>query len=145
MEKLVSELNKQAVSLARQAVKEILLEDSSRSCFIAGAMGPTNKTTSLSPDVNDPAYRVITFEQLSQTYYEQAQALVEAGVDILLVETIFDTLNAKAAFFAIDQLFEEKKQKWPLMISATITDASGRTLSGQTIEAFWCFLKHTQL
>src|SRR5207244_3388283 len=109
--------------------------------FVAGAMGPTNRTTSLSPDVNDPAFRAVTFDQVANAYYEQARGLVDGGVDILLVETIFDTLNAKAAIFAVEKLFDERK-RLPLMISVTITDASGRTLSGQTVEGFWNSLSH---
>src|SRR5262249_11520560 len=110
--------------------------------WVAGAMGPTNRTTSLSPDVNDPAFRAVTFDQVMNAYHEQAKGLVEGGVDILLVETIFDTLNAKAAIFAIEKLFEETGKRLPVMISVTITDASGRTLSGQTLEGFWNSVSH---
>src|SRR5436190_10702976 len=105
-------------------------------------MGPTNRTTSLSPDVNDPAFRAVTFDQVMLAYYEQAKGLVDGGADILLVETIFDTLNAKAAIFAIETLFDETGKRLPVMISVTITDASGRTLSGQTVEAFWNSVSH---
>ncbi len=112
--------------------------------FVAGALGPLNKTLSLSPDVNDPGYRALTFDEAREAYGEQARGLIDGGVDILLVETIFDTLNAKAALFAIDEIFEEKNLKLPIMISGTITDASGRTLSGQTVEAFWIAVKHAK-
>src|SRR5437868_7259090 len=105
-------------------------------------MGPTNRTTSLSPDVNDPAFRAVTFDQVMHAYYEQAKGLVDGGVDILLVETIFDTLNAKAGLFAIEKLFEASGNRLPVMISVTITDASGRTLSGQTLEASWKSASH---
>ena len=113
--------------------------------FVAGALGPTNRTASLSPDVNRPGFRAISFDQLKDAYYTQAKGLVEGGADILLVETIFDTLNAKAALFAIEELFEEIGFKLPLMISGTITDASGRTLSGQTVEAFYISMTHLPL
>ncbi len=113
-----------------------------RRIFVAGALGPTNRTASLSPDVNRPEYRAVTFDQLVAAYYEQARALVEGGAEILLVETIFDTLNAKAALFAIENLSDELPARVPVMISGTITDASGRTLSGQTVEAFYHSIKH---
>ena len=112
--------------------------------FVAGAIGPTPKTASISPDVNDPGARNVDFETLRQAYYDQVESLVEGGVDLILVETIFDTLNAKAALFAIDEFFENTQQKLPLMISGTVTDASGRILSGQTVEAFWNSLRHAK-
>jgi 5-methyltetrahydrofolate--homocysteine methyltransferase len=109
-----------------------------------GAIGPTPKTASISPDVNDPAARNVTFDELRAAYYEQAKALMDAGCDLFLVETIFDTLNAKAALFALDQLFEDTGELLPIMISGTVTDASGRILSGQTVEAFWNSLRHAR-
>jgi 5-methyltetrahydrofolate--homocysteine methyltransferase len=112
---------------------------------VAGAMGPTNRTLSISPDVNDPGFRAVTFEELVLAYKQQARKLIEGGVDIILIETIFDTLNAKAALFAVDELFEELGKHWPVMISGTITDASGRTLSGQTTEAFLISMQHMPL
>lgn len=111
---------------------------------MAGAFGPTPKTASISPDVNDPGARNVNFDQLRDAYYEQGKALLEGGADVFLVETIFDTLNAKAALFAIDQLFEDTGERVPVMISGTVTDASGRILSGQTVEAFWNSLRHAK-
>jgi 5-methyltetrahydrofolate--homocysteine methyltransferase len=116
-----------------------------RICWVAGAIGPTNKTASLSPDVNDPGYRAITFDELVDAYLEQARALWKAGADVMLVETIFDTLNAKAALYAIQQLRDEAGEAIPIMVSGTITDASGRTLSGQTVEAFMVSVLHADL
>jgi 5-methyltetrahydrofolate--homocysteine methyltransferase len=113
--------------------------------FVAGAMGPTNRTLSISPDVNDPGYRATTFDELVKAYKQQAFKLIEGGVDILLIETIFDTLNAKAALYAVDEVFEELGKHYPVMISGTITDASGRTLSGQTTEAFLISMQHAPL
>src|SRR5205085_8748410 len=127
-------MNLAAAQLARKAADAY--STSERPRWVAGAMGPTNRTSSLSPDVNDPAFRAVTFDQVMHAYYEQAKGLVDGGVDVLLVETIFDTLNAKAAIFAIEKLFEDNGKRLPVMISVTITDASGRTLSGQTLEAF---------
>ncbi|MCC6134743.1 MAG: methionine synthase [Candidatus Contendobacter sp.] len=140
MESLAPELNQAAAQLARQVADQYSTPDRPR--FVAGILGPTNRTASLSPDVNNPGFRNIYFDGLVAAYTEATQALVEGGVDILLVETIFDTLNAKAALFAIQQFFEDTGQKLPVMISGTITDASGRTLSGQTTEAFWNSLSH---
>ena len=137
MEHLAYELNVAGASVARKAADAVMQKDPSRSRFVAGVMGPTNRTASMSPDVNNPAFRAVTFEQLRQAYAEQVRGLVEGGSDLLLVETIFDTLNAKAAFFAIDQYRQEQGLSIPVMVSVTITDQSGRTLSGQTIEAFW--------
>lgn len=139
------EINKQAAIIARKCADHFTKTDSSKPRFVAGALGPTNKTTSLSPDVNDPGYRDATFDQMEQAYYDQTRGLCDGGVDILLVETIFDTLNAKAALFAISRYFEETGKKWPVMVSGTITDASGRTLSGQTVEAFWASVSHLDL
>jgi 5-methyltetrahydrofolate--homocysteine methyltransferase len=139
---LAKKMNTESARLARQACDAISTEQKPR--FVAGAVGPTPKTASISPDVNDPGARNVDFESLRQAYYEQVEALVEAGVDLLLVETIFDTLNAKAALFAIDEYFENTQQKLPIMISGTVTDASGRILSGQTVEAFWNSLRHAK-
>ena len=144
LESLVRELNVEGAKLARKAVDRVLADDPSRTLFVAGSMGPTNRTASISPDVNDPGYRAVTFDDLVTAYAEQTEALIEGGVDVLLVETIFDTLNAKAAFFAIEQVFEKIGQRLPLMISVTITDQSGRTLSGQTPTAFWYSVEHAK-
>jgi 5-methyltetrahydrofolate--homocysteine methyltransferase len=139
-EAFVYEINFAAAQLARRAADAVSTPEWPR--FVAGAMGPTNRTTSLSPDVNDPAFRAVTFDEVMEAYHEQARALVDGGVDILMVETIFDTLNSKAALFAIEKLFEETGRRLPVMISVTVTDASGRTLSGQTVEAFWNSVSH---
>jgi len=125
--------------------KEVAQEFKDRPRFVAGSIGPTNRTASISPDVNDPGYRAITFDELVQAYEEQINALMDGGVDILLVETIFDTLNAKAALFAIDQVYETRGERLPIMVSGTITDQSGRTLTGQTTEAFLISLSHMPL
>ncbi len=142
MEELVYEINREAAAVARAACDEFETTDKPR--FVAGVLGPTNRTASLSPDVNNPGYRNITFDQLKQAYTESMRGLVDGGSDIILVETIFDTLNAKAALFAIEEFFDEHQIKLPIMISGTITDASGRTLSGQTAEAFWNSLRHVE-
>ncbi|HED12438.1 MAG TPA: methionine synthase [Gammaproteobacteria bacterium] len=144
MQALVPELNRAAAQLARQAVDQINRETPQQPRFVAGVLGPTNRTTSLSPDVNNPGYRNITFSQLVADYREAASGLIAGGVDILLIETIFDTLNAKAAVFALLSLFAERGEKLPIMISGTITDASGRTLSGQVVEAFYNALAHAR-
>jgi len=138
MEELAYELNYESARIAKEIAVEVTRENPDKPRFVAGAMGPTNRTASLSPDVNNPAYRAVTFDDLVNAYYEQVSGLVDGGSDLLLVETIFDTLNAKAAMFAIDKYFNLNPQKTvlPIMISGTITDASGRTLSGQTTEAF---------
>jgi 5-methyltetrahydrofolate--homocysteine methyltransferase len=128
--------------VAREAVDKFSTPEHPR--FVAGALGPTPRTASISPDVNDPGARNVDFEQLRAAYYEQTQALVEGGVDLLLLETIFDTLNAKAALFAIDEYFENSGERLPLIISGTVTDASGRILSGQTVTAFWHSVRHAQ-
>lgn len=145
MEAYVYELNLEAARIAKKATEEYNAITPDKPRFVAGAMGPTNVTASLSPDVNDPGYRAVSFDELKDAYYEQAKGLMDGGSDILLVETIFDTLNAKAALFAIDQLFEDTGIQLPVMVSGTITDASGRTLSGQTVEAFWISISHMDL
>ena len=139
---LAREMNLASARLARQAADKFSTPDQPR--FVAGALGPTPKTASISPDVNDPAARNVDFEQLRAAYYEQVQALVEGGCDLLLVETIFDTLNAKAALFAIDEYFEHSGERLPLIVSGTVTDASGRILSGQTVTAFWYSVRHAR-
>lgn len=144
LESITSELNKASAQLAREAVEEFEQANPKRKCFVAGALGPTNRTASISPDVNDPGFRAVTFNDLVDVYYEQASALVQGGVDVLLPETTFDTLNLKAAIFAIEKLFEEIGIRLPVMLSFTITDASGRTLSGQTVEAFWNSIRHAK-
>ncbi|MDZ7764916.1 MAG: homocysteine S-methyltransferase family protein [Melioribacteraceae bacterium] len=143
-EEIVYELNKAAASLAKEAAEEFTKKDSDKPRFVAGAIGPMNKTLSLSPNVNDPGYRAVTFDQVYQSYKEAAKGLLDGGADILLVETIFDTLNAKAALFAIQELLEERNEEVPIMISGTIVDQSGRTLSGQTTEAFWISISHVK-
>ncbi|MCO6494335.1 MAG: methionine synthase [Bacteroidetes bacterium] len=145
MEELVYELNYNSAKIAREACDEFTAKNPSKPRFVAGAIGPTNRTASLSPNVNDPGFRAITFEELRKAYKQQAEALLDGGADILLVETIFDTLNAKAALFAIDQIQEERDIDIPIMVSGTITDASGRTLSGQTAEAFLISISHLDL
>ncbi len=144
LEPFVREMNLAAVKLARQAADEAERATPGRLCFVAGALGPLNRTLSLSRDVNDPGKREVTFDQVRDAYYEQITALVEGGVDILLPETIFDTLNVKACLYAIDLYFERTGRRLPVMISGTITDASGRTLSGQTTEAFWNSISHAR-
>lgn len=142
LETAVYDINYHSARIAKEVAVEFTKAEPHKPRFVAGAIGPTNRTASLSPDVNRPGYRAITFNQLVEAYSEQVRALMEGGVDILLVETIFDTLNAKAAVFAIETVFEELGVKLPIMISGTITDASGRTLSGQTVEAFYISLSH---
>ena len=139
---LAYELNVAGARLAREAADKYSTPDKPR--FVAGVLGPTSRTCSLSPDVNDPGFRNVTFDALVADYIEAARGLVEGGADILLVETIFDTLNAKAALYAIEKFFDAAGRRWPIMISGTITDASGRTLSGQTAEAFWNSLRHAR-
>ena len=145
MESLAYDLNLAGAQVARRAVDKINANNPNRDCWVAGALGPTNRTASMSPDVNNPAFRAVTFDDLALAYYDQVRGLVEGGVDMLLVETIFDTLNAKAAFFAIAQYFDEIGKQLPIMASVTITDLSGRTLSGQLIEAFWNSISHANL
>ncbi|MDN3605415.1 homocysteine S-methyltransferase family protein [Kaistella yonginensis] len=145
MEELVYELNYESAKIARKICDEFTVENPAKPRFVAGSMGPTNRTASLSPDVNDPGFRAITFDELRIAYKQQAKALLDGGSDLLLVETIFDTLNAKAALFAIDEIQEERNIQIPIMVSGTITDASGRTLSGQTAEAFLISISHLNL
>ncbi len=145
MQDQVYAMNLASAKLAREAADAFTRKNPVKPRFVAGAMGPTNKTASMSPDVNNPAYRAIDFDTLKDVYKEQARGLLDGGVDILLLETVFDTLNAKAALFGIEELFEEENRKVPLMVSGTITDASGRTLSGQTLEAFMHSVSHTDL
>ncbi len=145
MEDLVYELNFESARLAKEVTDEFNIQNPTNPRFVAGSIGPTNRTASLSPDVNRPEFRAINFDQLRIAYKEQTEALIDGGVDILLVETIFDTLNAKAALFAIDEVKEERKSTIPVMVSGTITDASGRTLSGQTVEAFLISISHLPL
>lgn len=141
LEDIVYELNYQSAKIAREVADEFT--DKPR--FVAGSIGPTNRTASMSPDVNDPGYRAVTFDDLRIAYKQQVEALIDGGSDLLLVETIFDTLNAKAALFAIEEVKEERKIDIPVMVSGTITDASGRTLSGQTVEAFLISISHIPL
>ena len=136
LEDFVYQLNFESAKIAREACDEFSKLTPEKPRFVAGAIGPTNKTVSMSPDVNNPGYRAITFNELRTAYKQQIEALLDGGCDILLVETIFDTLNAKAALFAIEEVKEERNRDIPIMVSGTITDASGRTLSGQTVEAF---------
>ncbi len=145
MQDLAYEMNFESAKIARKAAEEYTQMNPDKPRFVAGALGPTNRTASLSPDVNNPGYRAVTFDELVEAYHEQAKGLMDGGADIFLVETIFDTLNCKAALYAIDLLFEEKGKKLPIMVSGTITDASGRTLSGQTVEAFWISINHMNL
>lgn len=142
MAHLAREMNVQSAKIARAACDKYSTPDKPR--FVAGALGPTPKTASISPDVNDPGARNVTFEQLRAAYFEQVESLVEGGADLLLVETIFDTLNAKAALFAIDEYFENSGERLPILISGTVTDASGRILSGQTVSAFWHSVRHAR-
>jgi len=145
LESAVYDINYQSAKIAKEVAAEFTEKEPHKPRFVAGAMGPTNRTASMSPDVNDPGYRAVTFDQLVDAYKEQAKGLIEGGVDLLLIETIFDTLNAKAAMFAVDTYFEENNVSVPIMISGTITDASGRTLSGQTVEAFLLSISHMDL
>lgn len=145
MESLVPELNFESARIAKTVAREFILKNPDKPRFVAGSMGPTNKTASMSPDVNDPGFRATSFAELKAAYKEQAEALVKGGADLLLVETVFDTLNAKAALFAIEEIKEELRVDIPIMVSGTITDASGRTLSGQTAEAFLISVSHLPL
>ena len=144
LEDVVFELNREGARIAREAKLAVEAKDPQRPRFVAGALGPTNRTASISPDVNDPGFRAVTFEQLVAAYREATRGLIEGGADIILVETIFDTLNAKAALFAVEETFDELGRQLPIMISGTITDLSGRTLSGQTPTAFWYSLRHAR-
>lgn len=143
-EKVVNEINYQSAKLAKEAAEEFTKKNPDKPRFVAGALGPTNKTLSLSPNVNDPGFRATTFEKMFEAYYEQTKWLVEGGVDILLIETIFDTLNAKSAIYAVEEYLNDAGKQIPIMISGTIVDQSGRTLSGQTTEAFWISVSHTK-
>jgi len=145
LENAVYDINYESAKIAREVADEFTRNEPEKPRFVAGSMGPTNRTASISPDVNDPGFRAITFEALKMAYKEQAEALVDGGVDLLLVETVFDTLNAKAALFAIDELFDEREISLPIMVSGTITDQSGRTLTGQTTEAFLISVEHLDL
>jgi 5-methyltetrahydrofolate--homocysteine methyltransferase len=145
MEPWVYELNFESAKLAREVADEYTQANPNKPRFVAGSIGPTNRTASMSPDVNDPGYRAVTFDELVISYSEQVQGLVDGGANVLLVETVFDTLNAKAALFAIDALKEKNNWDIPVMVSGTITDASGRTLSGQTVEAFVISVSHIPL
>ncbi len=144
MEDLARELNTEGARIARRAAEAMTARTPDKPRFVAGCVGPTNKTASISPDVSDPGYRNVTFDELKTAFREQVEGLVDGGSDILLIETIIDTLNAKAALFAIDEYFEESGERLPVMISGTITDQSGRLLSGQTPEAFWNSLRHAK-
>jgi 5-methyltetrahydrofolate--homocysteine methyltransferase len=145
LQHIIYELNLAGARNARRAVETFMAEHPERHCFVAGSLGPTSRTASVSQDVHNPASRAVTFDQLRGAYYEQVKGLVDGGVDLVLVETIFDTLNGKAALFAIDQYFEETGKRLPIMVSVTIVDQSGRTLSGQTIEAFWNSVSHVDM
>lgn len=145
LEDLGYELNYESAKIAREVADEFTALNPEKPRFVAGSIGPTNRTASMSPDVNDPGFRAVTFDDLRIAYKQQVEALIDGGSDILLVETIFDTLNAKAALFAIDEVKEERNLDIPVMVSGTITDASGRTLSGQTVEAFLISISHIPL
>ena len=142
MEELVYDLNFESARIAKQVADEFTAKEPHKPRFVVGSLGPTNKTASMSPDVNDPGYRAVSFDELRIAYKQQVEALLDGGVDMLMVETIFDTLNAKAALFAIEEVKEERNIEVPIMVSGTITDASGRTLSGQTAEAFLISVSH---
>lgn len=145
MQDLAYELNVASAQLAKEAAQEVTAREPHKPRFVAGVLGPTNRTASMSPDVNDPGYRAVTFEDLRRAYHEQAEGLLAGGADILMVETVFDTLNAKAALFAIEEVKNAHNSDIPVMVSGTITDASGRTLSGQTAEAFLISVSHIPL
>ena len=145
LEDAVYDINYESAKIAKKVAQDFAAKNPDKPRFVAGSMGPTNRTASLSPDVNDPGFRAITFDQLKQAYYEQAVALIDGDVDILMVETVFDTLNAKAALFGIQEAYDEKSVQLPIMVSGTITDQSGRTLSGQTTEAFLISVSHIPL
>jgi 5-methyltetrahydrofolate--homocysteine methyltransferase len=145
LEKYVYDINFQSAKIAKKVADEITAKNPNKPRFVAGSIGPTNRTASISPDVNDPGFRAISFDDLVGAYKDQVNALMDGGVDILLVETVFDTLNAKAALFAIDEVYEERGVKLPIMVSGTITDQSGRTLTGQTTEAFLISISHMPL
>ena len=144
LEGAVREINLAGAKVAREAADEYMAANPGRKVFVAGSVGPTNRTASMSPDVNNPGYRAVTFDGLVISYSEQVEALLGGGVDLLLLETVFDTLNLKAAIFACEEVFEKRGMRWPIILSVTITDASGRTLSGQTVEAFWNSVRHSK-
>ena len=144
LEGAVREINLAGAKVAREAADEYMAAHPGRKVFVAGSVGPTNRTASMSPDVNNPGYRAVTFDGLVIAYSEQVEALLDGGVDLLLLETVFDTLNLKAAIFACEEVFEKRGMRWPIILSVTITDASGRTLSGQTVEAFWNSVRHSK-
>ena len=145
LEDAVYDINYESARLAKQVAREFTEREPHKPRFVAGSMGPTNRTASISPDVNDPGYRAVSFDELKIAYKEQAKALIDGGVDLLLVETVFDTLNAKAALFGIQEVFDEIGSEVPIMVSGTITDASGRTLGGQTTQAFLISISHMPL
>lgn len=145
LEDAVYDINYYSAKLAREVADEFTQKEPNKPRFVAGSIGPTNRTASISPDVNDPGFRAITFDELKEAYKEQTKGLIDGGVDLLLVETVFDTLNAKAALFGIQEFFDEIGKEVPIMVSGTITDASGRTLSGQTTEAFMISVSHMPL
>lgn len=145
LEDAVYDINFFSAKIAKEEADRMTALTPDKPRFVAGAMGPTNKTASISPDVNDPGYRAISFDELAEAYKFQATGLLDGGADILLIETVFDTLNAKAALFAVQTIFEERGRDWPVIVSGTITDASGRTLSGQTTEAFLISISHVPL
>ena len=145
LEELVYDINYQSAKIAKEVADEYTKKNIHKPRFVAGSIGPTNRTLSISPDVNDPGFRAITWDEMVIAYKEQTNALIDGEVDVLLVETVFDTLNAKACLYAIDEIFEQKNIKLPIMVSGTITDASGRTLSGQTAEAFLTSVSHLDL
>ena len=144
-EDLVYEINKAAAEIARNVADEFSKKTPDKPRFVCGSLGPTNKTASMSPDVSNPGFRNISFDELANAYYEQAKGLMDGGCDVLMVETVFDTLNCKAALFGIQSMYEDTGNEIPLMVSGTITDASGRLLSGQTVEAFWHSIRHVNL
>ena len=145
LEDAVYDINFHSARIAKEVANEFTQKTSNKPRYVAGAIGPTNRTLSISPDVNDPGFRAVTWDEMVLAYKEQTTALIDGGIDIVLVETIFDTLNAKACLYAIDEVFEEKGIKFPIMVSGTITDASGRTLSGQTADAFVTSVSHIDL
>jgi len=145
LEDAVYDINYLSAKIAKEEAERMTALTPDKPRFVAGAIGPTNKTASLSPDVNDPGYRAISFDELVEAYGQQTKALLDGGADIILIETVFDTLNAKAALFAVQTIFEERNEEWPIIVSGTITDASGRTLSGQTTEAFLISIAHAPL
>lgn len=145
LESQVYAMNKASAEIAREVAEAFTKKEPHKPRFVAGSIGPTNKTASISPDINDPGYRAITFDELVAAFKEQAAGLADGGVDMFLIETIIDTLNAKAALYALQELMEEKNKEWPIMVSGTITDASGRILSGQTTEAFLISVSHVPL